>query len=66
MKPDDFQVKSPLRLLNQRILILSHFLNLNLREKHVVRAAALNPKRAISPGVLRNRHVHISYGTGIF
>lgn len=64
MKPDDFQVKPLLRLLNQRILILSHFLN--LREKRVVRAAALNPKRAISPGVLRNRHVHISYGTGIF
>lgn len=64
MKPDDFQVKSPLRLLNQRILILSHFLN--LRQKHVVRAAALNPKRAISPGMLRNRHVHIGYGTGIF
>lgn len=64
MKSDDFQVKLLLRLLNQRILILSHFLN--LREKHVARAAALNPKRAISLGVLRNRHVHISYGTGIF
>ena len=64
MKSDDFQVKSLLRLLNQTILILPRFLN--LREKRVVRAAALNPKRAISLGVLRNRHVHICYGTGIF
>lgn len=64
MKSDNFQVKSFLRLLNQTILILSHFLN--LREKRVVRAVALNPKRAISPGVLRNRHVHICYGIGIF